>query len=111
MIADLDGLGYKRVRFRSDGEPSLVAFLRLVRSRWSGEVVSELTVKGDPRTNGAAENGVRLLKGLARTLTLALEDLYEQVPENHGIVTWLVRYAATVHRSYAIGPDARTAYE
>ena len=50
----LDRMGYKRVAFRSDGEPSLLAFLTAIKSAWEGEVVPEKSPPGESASNGAA---------------------------------------------------------
>ena len=39
VVKSLNELGYKRIIIRSDGEPSLVAFLRAVAQALGGEVV------------------------------------------------------------------------
>ena len=36
IAADLDKLGYKRVAFRNDNEPAIVAFLSEVKKHWQG---------------------------------------------------------------------------
>ena len=53
---DLSSLGYKRVVFRSDNEPAILAFLRLVARTWDGEVIPDSSAEGDPHSNDAAEN-------------------------------------------------------
>lgn len=112
LVKDVEALGYKRVCFRSDNEPALLALLRAVRQRLTCEVVLESASEGDPRSNGAAEMGVRLLKGLVRTLKDALEArLGKAVPASHGLITWMVRYASSVYCRYTVGRDGRTPHE
>ena len=53
----------KRIRMRSDGEPALLALLRLLAQRWAGEVVAEKSAAGDVKSHGPVENGVKLMKG------------------------------------------------
>ena len=96
---DLNGLGYPRVCFRSDGEPALQCVLGDVKARWQGEVVPEATPEGDSSSNGNAECGVGLMKGHTRTLKFALErKLGIPLPENHNIFTWRVKFAASTYR-------------
>ena len=130
--ADLDRLGYKRVAFRSDNEPAITSFLRELRRYWSGEVVPEAASTGDPQSNGAAERGVRMIKGAVRTLKDALEYNLSHdtesvppvecprgsagsdsptIPATSGLMTLLVRYAAVSQRLYCVGTDGRTPYE
>ena len=88
---DLDGLGYPRVTFRSDGEPAIVALLQQVKAHWSGDVVPEKSAEGDHQSNGSAECGVGLMKGQVRTLKQDLETkIGVPVPEDHNILTWFI---------------------
>ena len=41
IVKDLDTLGYHRVVFRCDKEPSILALLRAVKLAWAGDVVQE----------------------------------------------------------------------
>ena len=108
----LDRLAYQRVVFRSDNEPALLAFLQRVKEAWTVEVVSEGSARGDPQSNGAAEAGVGVVKGLVRTLKIALQSrLQREIPAEHPVMAWLVRYASASYRRYRVGPDGRTPYE
>ena len=110
--ADLERLGYKRVAFRADHEAAISAFLRELRRRWPGEVVPEEAATGDPQSNGAAENGVKLLKGRVRTLKDALEfNIGAAIPATSGLMSLLVRQAASTYRHFAVGSDGRTPQE
>ena len=83
-VGVLDSLGYRRVTMRSDNEPSLVAFLEKLKGAWPGEVVAEGSSVGDPQSNGAAEAGVGVVKGLVRTNKIALEEkLGQTIAEDH----------------------------
>ena len=53
---DLDNFGYRRVVFRCDNEPSILALLRAVKLAWNGDVVQETSAEGEPQSNGAAES-------------------------------------------------------
>ena len=109
---DLTSLGYKRITIRSDNEPTIEAFLRLVTRRWGGEVVPDSSAEGDPKSNGAVENAVRIEEGLVRTVKDALEERVGQpLPQDHGLITWIVPYAASMYRRCAIGADGRTPSE
>ena len=49
IVKDLDPLGYHRVVFRCDNEPSILALLRAVKLAWTGDVVvQETSAEGDP---------------------------------------------------------------
>ena len=116
IVKDLDTLGYHRVvfRFDFDNEPSILALLRAVKLAWTGDVVQETSAEGDPRSNGAAESSVNVVKGHVRSIKLAVEsDSRVELPADHDLLTWLVPYAASIcmHRRLAVGRDGKTAYE
>ena len=113
MIAeDLENLGYNRVVFRCDNEPSILALPRAVQLAWTGDVVQETSTEGDPQSNGAAESSVNVVKGHVRSIKLAVESASGvEVPADHDLLTWLVPYAASMHRRFAEGRDGKTAYE
>ena len=105
-------LGYKRIVIRSDGEASLVAFLKAVIKRWGGEVVPEHSPVGDPQSNGAAEMAVGQMKGHIRTLKDALDTrIGAPLPESHPLLTWMARHASHTYRLFHRGPDGRTPSE
>ena len=62
IVGDLDRLGYRRVTFRSDGEPSILAFLRTLKLSWKGEVIPEASATGDPSLTVALRGAWELLK-------------------------------------------------
>ena len=94
IVKDLDTLGYHRVVFRCDNEPSILALLRAVKLAWTGDVVQETSAEGDPQSNGAAECSVNVVKGHVRSIKLAVESVSGvEVPADHDLLTWLVSYA------------------
>ena len=112
IVKDLDTLGYRKVVFRCDNEPAILSLLRAVKLAWSGDVVQETSAEGDPQSNGAAESSVHVVKGHVRSVKLAVESTCgEEVPADHGLLTWLVSYATRVHRRFSVGRDGKTAYE
>ena len=70
IVKDLDTLGYHRVVFRSDNEPSILSLLRAVKLAWTGDAVQETSAEGDPQSNGAAESSVNVVKGHVRSVKL-----------------------------------------
>ena len=108
----LDGLGYRRVIFRSDNEPAIVAFLTDLKKAWSGEVVPERSDVGEPQSNGAAEGAVGIMKGMVRTVKLAFEEqIGTTVPADHVIITWILHHATAMQRRFRVGADGRTPNE
>ena len=70
----LDNLGYHRVVFRCDNEPSILELLMVVKLAWTGDVVWETFAEGDPQSNCAAESSVNVVKGHVRSIKLAVES-------------------------------------
>ena len=120
VAEDIGWLGYPRVLLRSDNEPALLALLKesLKCMRIQSEaaplesVATEGSVPYDPQTNGAAETGVRLLKGQARALMLGLEkEIAMAIPPKHAMAQWVVRHAGHVRSLRIVGTDGKTAYQ
>ncbi len=88
------GLGYKRVVFRSDNEPALLAMLKVVSDNLPGvEVVPKNSPEGDHAANGLAEIGVREAKGQTRAIRSQLEsNLGTRLEEDEPVLTWIPRH-------------------
>ena len=85
-----------------------------LRRHWHGEVIPEAASTGDPQSNGAAERGVRIIKGAVRTLKDAFEYNFAHegaidstatpdpeapvVPPTGCLMTLMVKYAAASQR-------------
>ena len=112
IVKDLDTLGYHRVVFRCDNEPSILALLRAVKLAWTGDVVHETSAEGKPQSNGAAESSVNVVKGHVRSIKQAVESASSvEVPADHDLLTWFVPYATIMHRRFVVGRDGKTAHE
>ena len=72
IVEVLVTVGYHRVVFRSDNEPSILSLLRAVKLAWT-DAVQETSAEGDPQSNGAAESSVNV-KGDVRSIKLAAES-------------------------------------
>ena len=91
----------------------------------SGTSSTALTAAGEARhelpagpavhgvqSHGAVEDAVKVTKSLVRTLQDALEfRLGTAVPDDHGLLSWLVRHAVCVSRRILVGPDGRTSVD
>ena len=62
------GYAGEKVLLRGDGEPALQALLHEVAGRRRGTTPIKVSPPRDHQANGAAEQGVRLAQGAARTL-------------------------------------------
>ena len=112
IVRDLDALGYRKAIFRYDGSAALDSLISVVKSKWSGDMIPEITPEFDPSSNGNAERGVGLLKNHVRTLKYFLEEqLGVPIPDDHNILTWMVAHASTCYNRYHLGADGRTPKE
>ena len=103
IVEDLDDLGYHRVVFRCDSEPSILALLRAVKLAWTGAVVQETCADGDPKSNGAAESSLDVVKGHVRLIKLALESASGvEVPADHVLLTWLAPHGTSMDRWFSV---------
>ena len=76
------------------------------------EASPETSCEHDPSSNGSAECGVGVAKGMIRSARSALEErLGVNIPDNHPIHTWLCQYGGAMQRRYTVGDDGRTAFE
>ena len=85
--------------FQCDNEPSILSLLRAVKLAWTGDAVQETSAEDGPQSNGAAESSVNVVKGHVRSIKQAVESASSvEVPADHDMLTWLVPYAASMHR-------------
>lgn len=109
---ELDGLGYRRIVLKSDGEPSLKSFTDTLTRAWTGEVVPERSRKWEAQSNGEAGRAIQTLSAQTSTMKLALEArVGAEVADDAPIISWLIEYAAVLLRRNLFGVDGRTAYE
>eukprot|EP00971_Amphidinium_carterae_P047937 944054-Amphidinium_carterae.1 len=74
------------------------------------EIIPQESPPGDHKAAGAAENAVKRVKGLARTVTLSLHArLGCRLPHKHPLHYWIPDFAATSLNRYSVGEDGKTA--
>ena len=68
------------------------------------QVVTEVPPAHEPQSNGMVERGVKQVKGMARTLMLALESRIQgDIPVHHPIMLWLAEHAAELTTKHLVG--------
>ena len=113
---DILWLGYPRVLLKGDNEPAIKALLKDVlkgvRIDAGGQAAEKAPPAYDSKANGHAENAVKQVQGMVRTLKSCIEDrLGIKIPTTHAAVWWLVRHAAWLLMVRKRGRDGWTAYE
>ena len=93
LLADLEWLGHAWMILKSDAEPSVQALVRrtigLAKSecRDLKQISKEESAAYDSQSNGLTEIGVRLIRGVFRTLKVCLEDRVDKhIPIDHALV-------------------------
>ena len=100
-----------KVLLKTDNEPALVDLRRGVAEKLGIQVVQEAPPAREPQSNGSVENAVKQVKGMNRTLMLALQARIQgEIPVDHPVMLWLVEHAAELLTKHLVGHDGRTAY-
>ena len=75
-------------------------------------VQTESPAAYESQSNGGTEVGVKLVRGLSRTLKPCLEArLCKYVPTSHAIVPWLLQHTCTLLNAKGRGSDGLTCWE
>ena len=100
-----------KVLLKTDNEPALVDLRRGVAEKLGIQVVQEAPPAREPQSNGSVENAVKQVKGMIRTLMLALQARIQgEIPVDHPVMLWLVEHAAELLTKHLVGHDGKTAY-
>ena len=117
VAADVEWLGHTRVIIKTDNERAIVSLkqrvARMLRElKGLVNVQTESPVEYDSQSNGAIEAGIKIVRGMFRTLKLCLEArLGKYVPVNHALVPWLLEHTCILLNAKAKGPDGLTPWE
>ena len=107
--------GYRRLILKSDQEPSIIALCRSVRDGFHGDIVLENAPKeSHEKSNGEAENAVKLVAGMARTLHEELKLRGVTVGSRHPLLAWLVAHCGSLLSLFGRGGelnDGHTPYQ
>ena len=114
---DVLWLGHTCVILKSDNENAVLALrrraartLKLVEHMQN--VQEESPAAYDSQSNGGIEVGVRIIRGMFRTLKLCLEArLNKYVPVNHPITAWLLEHTCMLLNARARGSDGQTPWQ
>ena len=97
------GTGDVQIILQSDNEPAILHLERQAaaecRVRRGMTVIIDDTTEHDSQNNRPAELAVREVKGVARSIRVALGGLYKKhISSKHLVLTWLVSYAQVKSR-------------
>ena len=109
-----------KVRMRSDGEPSIMAMLRIVaakRALWADDKDQEMTIIEQTPVKsssslGAAERFAATIGGITRTLRQSLIDRHGiALRATSGAFQWMISHAAYVYNRCQVRMNGLTPYE
>ncbi len=110
-------LGHVKLILKADNEKSLqslvVRALEVIRVKCEKveNVSKEQPPKYDSQSNGATEIGVRLIRGLFRTLKLCTEARIDKfIPIQHALIPWLLEHTCLALNTMVRGEDGLTAW-
>ena len=117
ILQDLEWLGHTRIIMKADNEPALQALakraieLAKVELKDLEQMSKEDPVAYDSMSNGGTEVGVRLLRGLFRTVKLCLEQRVDkQIPVDHPFISWMMEHTSLLLNALVRGTDGLTAW-
>jgi hypothetical protein len=106
VVQDVLWLGHTRVILKADGEAAIQALVRRamelarVECKELDQLAKEDPAAYDSQSNGGTEIGVRMIRGLFRTLKLCLEARIDKyIPIDHPIIAWMMQHVCLPGRS------------
>ena len=101
-----------KIILQSDNKPAILDLKRQAaaecRVKHGMTVIILDTTEYDSQSNGPAEMAIREVKGVARSIRVALGELYKtDVSSKHPVLPWLVSYAASQITRGQIGADGK----
>ena len=117
VVNDVLWLGHTCVILKSDNEAAVLALRRraarsLKLAEHMKNVQEESPAAYDSQSNGGTEVGVRIIRGMFRTLKLCLEArLNKYLPVNHPITAWLLEHTCMLLNARARGSDGQTPWQ
>ncbi len=117
MVRDIAWLGHTKLILKADGEPALQALVRRVLEVARVECPEAASLgKEDPpaydsQANGNIETGIRLIRGLFRTVKLCTEARIDKlIPVDHPITAWMLEHVCLLINAMVKGTDGLTAW-
>ena len=101
-----------QIIMKADDETNIIALRNALMKHHGGVVVPEQPAKNESQSNGAVEEGCRIVSGFTRVLKEQLGDKAKMKLETDSpMIQWMIRWAAMMTSRYLVGTDGRTSYE
>lgn len=117
VVADVEWLGRTRIIVKMDNERAIVALKHRVAKilkEWKAmEIVqTERPAAYESQSNGGIEVGIKIVRGMCRTLELCLEArLGKYISTNHALTPWLLQHTCTILNAKSRGRHGLTCWE
>ena len=116
LVRAIVATGDAKIIFQSDNEPATLDLKRQAAAECRGKhgmtLIIRDTTEYDSQSNGQAEMAVREVKGVARSMWVALAELYRtDISSEHPVLPWLVSYAAGQITRGETGADGKTPHQ
>ena len=114
---DVEWFGHTRLISKADNKPALQALLKSaleiikIDCKHVEQVSAEAPPFYDSQANGGIEVGIRIVKGVLRTVKMCLElRLDKYIPVGYPVVEWLLEHLCLLINSLVRGSDRITAW-
>ncbi len=116
LIADIiEWLGHTRIILKADNEPALQSLVKRVmevarvQCKDLAQLSKEEPAKYESQSNEATEIGIKLTRGLFRTLRCCLEARLDRaIPVGHAVIPWLLEHTCLLLNTLVRGEDGIT---
>ena len=118
LVAEaVEWMGHTRVIIKADNEPALQALVRQaldvmrVQCKSLEQASKEEPAAYDSQSNGSVELGIRLVRGMFRTLKCCLEARIDKtIPVDHALIPWMLEHACLLMNTLVRGNDGLTSW-
>ena len=111
VAADIKNLGYRKIIFKSDQEPSIVALKQAVKGALDIKVITEESPVADHQSNGEIENTIDIVRGQFKAMKDGLDTRYStRIHGNHMSVPWLMAHAGATLNRRRVNTEGKTAF-
>ena len=117
VVQALEWLGHTRVILKSDGEPAMQALVKRamelakISAQDFHQITKEDSIAYDSQSNGSTETGIRIIRGLFRSVKLCFEArVARTVPITHAIIPWMLQHVCMLLNVMVKGTDGLSAW-
>ena len=117
VLRDVEWLGHTRLILKADREPAIQALVKAafemvkIECKHVEQASAETPPTYDSQANGGIEVGIRIVRGVLRTIKMCFEQRIDRhIPVSHPVVEWLLEHACFLINALVRGDDGLTAW-